>query len=259
MIIKKKLKMIKNNKFKILNESLRAMKDNCMNIIILYGSAGFGKTFTTLKYLKKQEMNYTYINSYSTALSFYEILYNSRNKDVVVFDDLSGMNNQLIISLLKSACWTSDGERIVSYYSTSSKMDLKGLPENFVFNASVILIFNLIPVGYEPLNSRGISINFDFNFKEKLEIFDSLKDFIDEGVLNYIKETCDESTMNLSIRTLITLSKLKLSGRDYKLLSKEMLKRDEDKRLLIEMTCREWCDTTGKHVATYYRRKKKLL
>jgi len=203
-------------------------------------------------------VNYEYINSYSTPLSFYELLWKNRYKDVVIFDDIQGINNPIILSMLKSACWISNGARIVSYYSTSSKMDLHGLPENFEFKPNIILIFNKLIQGYGPITNRGVTINFNFNFDDKIKIFDELKDVLDEDVLDYVKLNCNESTTNLSVRTLVILSNLKIAGQDFKLFAKEMLKPDEDKQLLITMNCKEWCDKSGQHRSTYFRKKNKI-
>lgn len=249
---------INNEKYILLDESLKAIKSKAINILTLYGSPGVGKTHTAIEYLKEQEINYTYINSYSTPLSFFEILYNSRKKEVVIFDDVQGVANPLILSMLKSACWTSDGKRIISYHSTSNKMDTLGLPVSFEFNANVILIFNQIPEGYEPITNRGITIEFDFSFEEKIKIFEGLKDVINKDVLDYVKLNCNDATTNLSIRSMVILSNLKKSGRDFKLFAKEILKQDENKALLLTMDVKEWCDTTGMHRATYYRHKHKL-
>ena len=249
---------INNNKFKILNESLEAIKDNDINILTLCGSPGTGKTHTTLEYLKEKDINYTYVNSYATPLSFYEILYNSRNKDVVIFDDLHGVNNPLILAMLKAACWTSDGAKVVSYYSTSSKMDLLDLPESFEFGARVILIFNKMIQGYEPITNRGITIGFNFNFEEKVKIFEDLGDVINEDVLKYVKENCNDATENLSIRSLVILSTLKDSGKDFVSFAKNcVLKQNEDKRLLMELSCHEWISSTGMSRRSYFRHKNK--
>ncbi len=248
---------INNEKFTLLYESLKAIKDNNINILTLVGSPGMGKTFTILEYLKGNGVNYAYLNSYSSPLSFYKLLYQNRDKEVIIFDDTHGINNSLTLSLLRSASWVSDGKKVVSYYSTTDK--LKDLPESFEFNANVILIFNRQPSEYDSITNRGLTIQFDFSFEGKMKIFEEVqKDAnLEEDVLNYIKETCDESTMNLSIRTLVILSKLKRSKQDFELFAKEMLKPDENKKLLIEMTCKEWTTKTGFSRASYFRHKHK--
>ena len=253
--------MITNEKYNLLNESLKAVSEGNINILTLVGSPGTGKTFSTLKYLKENNVNYAYVNSYATPLSFYELLYQNRDKEVLVFDDLMGVSNPLVLAMLKSACWISDSKRVVSYYSTSSKMDLRGLPESFEFDVNIILIFNKLIQGYEPITNRGVTINFAFKFEEKMKIFEEVqKDAnIDEEVLNYVKINCNDATNNLSIRTLVILSKLKRSGQDFKLFAKEMLTVDEGEKMLLEMSAKEWSGATGHHKRTYYRNKKRLV
>ena len=251
--------MITNEKYKLLKESLKAIKRGDINILTLLGSAGMGKTYTTLKDLKEEKISYEYINSYATPLSFYKLLYKNRKKDVIIFDDLMGVSNPLVLSMLKAACWVSDGKRIVSYHSTSSKLDLEELPESFEFDTNVVLIFNKPIQGYEPITNRGITINFNFNYLEKIKIFEDLKvdAKIEEDVLDYIKLNCNDATKNLSVRTLVILSNLKRSGSDFKSFAKEILPFDEDKELLIKLSAEKWSETTGMHRATYFRYKKK--
>jgi len=252
--------MITNNKYILLEESLKAIKNDDLNIVTLFGSPGVGKTFTTLKTLREKEINYKYINSYATPLSFYKLLYENREKEVIIFDDLMGASNPIVLSMLKSACWISDNERIVSYHSTSSKLEKNELPSSFEFKAKVILIFNKPIPGYEPITNRGITINFNFNFEDKIKIFEEVKEDADiEGdVLSYVKTNCNDATNNLSIRTLVILSKLHKSKQDFKLFAKEILTVDEDKELLVNMSAQEWSDETGMHKRTYYKKKKKM-
>ena len=242
-----------NQKYELLNESLKAIVEDKINILILVGEAGMSKTYNTISYLKENNINYEYINSYSTPLSFYEILYKNAEKEVVVFDDISSIGNSLIISLLKSACWTFDPRKIISYYSTSKVLEERGLPESFEFKGRVILIFN------QELINRGVKINFNFTLKEKLKIFEEVKKDakIEDEVLEYLKNNCNEATGNLSIRTLVILSTLKNNGYDFKLFAKEILSVDEDVELLRTLNYKEWVEETGKHTATYYRNKEK--
>ena len=249
--------MITNEKYILLKESLKAIKKGDINILTLTGSAGVGKTFNTLEYLREKKINYVYVNSYATPLSFYELLYENRHKEIIIFDDLHGANHALVLSMLKSACWISDNERIVSYHSTSKKMEELSLPPSFVFNTKVILIFNKLIPDYKPITNRGITIDFRFKFEEKLKIFEEVKDNaeIDDSVLDYVKINCNDATNNLSIRTMVILSRLKRSGQDVKLFAKEILTVDDDKELLLKLSAKEWSDTTGHHRATYFRHK----
>jgi len=249
-------------KYKLLEESLTAIKSKAINLLVLKGEAGFGKTFTTLKYADAKKLNYKFINTYATPLSFYKILYENRNKHVVIFDDLQSMNDPKIKAIFKASCWQSlKNKRVINYYSTSPVLEKEGLPDSFEFRASIILIFNEDVSGFEPIIDRGVQINFNFSFDEKIKIFESFqKDAnIDKEVIEYVKKNCNASTNMLSLRTLITLSKLKKAGHDFKLFAEEMLKKNQDLSDLIEMNVKEWCDETGRSKRTYYRHKKNFL
>lgn len=248
-------------KYKLLNESLKAIKDHAIKLLILKGEAGFGKTYTTLKYITQNKLNHIYINTYITPLAFYKLLYKNRNRKVLVFDDLHGVNDPKIKAMFKSICWENKGrERIVNYYSTTPLLKSEEIPPSFKFNSSVVLIFNKNLFDFETIVNRGISIDFKFSFKEKIEIFEHFqKDAnIEKEVLDYVKKKCGPATQNLSIRTLVILSDLKRKNYDFKIFAKEILKVDEDVNELIKLSATEWNTKTGLSRATYYRNKKKL-
>ena len=75
--------------------------------------------------------------------------------------------------------------------------------------------------------------------------------------MEYVKENCNEATENLSVRTLVILSNLKRGDYDFKKFAEEILSIDEDIELLRTLNYKEWVEETGKHTATYYRRRKK--
>ena len=163
--------------------------------------------------------------------------------------------------MLKSSCWISEnGERVVSYHSTSDKLNSLGLPSSFNFTSRIVLIFNEIIKDYQPIINRGITINFNLNFNDKIKLFEEVKDEanIEDDVLQYIKDNCSEATKNLSIRTLVILSNLKRNKQDFKLFAEEILPKDENKNLLLTMSAIKWVDKTGHHRRTYYKKKKRL-
>ena len=98
-----------------------------------------------------------------------------------------------------------------TYGSTSDKMGELGLPPRFTTKARIILIFNNDLKGFEAVINRGLCLDFNFNFKEKLSIFEEMKEKadLDKEVLEWIKLNCNESTENLSLRSLVILSNLK--------------------------------------------------
>ena len=163
--------------------------------------------------------------------------------------------------MLKSACWISDKNgRNVSYHSTSDKLNSLELPSNFEFKVRVILIFNEVITDYKPIINRGITIDFNLDFNDKIKLFEEIKDEadIEDDVLQYIKDNCNEATNNLSIRTLVILSNLKRNNYDFKLFAGEILPQDEDMNLLLTMSAIKWANKTGQHRRTYYKKKKRL-
>ena len=77
--------------------------------------------------------------------------------------------------------------------------------------------------------------------------------------MDYVKENCNEATSNLSIRTLVILSKLHRKDYDFKMFANEILKTDKGLYDLIEMTSKEWCDKNGRSISNYYYKKSKFL
>jgi len=259
-----------NKKYKLLDISLEAMAKGSFNLLIAKGDSGMGKTHNILKFIKEKEIDYSYIKTYSTPLKFYELLYRNKDKGMIVFDDLSNIGDQKILGMLKSACWSVLGEdREVNYYTTSNIFKKLKIPEKFKMKASIVLIFNDVISDFKPIVNRGIDIDFNFTFSEKLSIFEGLKgdDGIDEEIIEYINKSCSEATKNLSIRSLVILSDIKRKGFDWNIFANEILKVDKDIQLLLdvvskhpklEKACDEWMGKTGKSRATFMRRIRKI-
>jgi len=261
--------MIEHKKYKLLEQGLKAVSSGTINLLILRGDAGVGKSYTTLQYLKEKKVNHIYLHSYSTPLSFYKHLYENRNRDVIIFDDLEGLEDKKIISMLKNCCWDADGKREVSYSSTSEKLSDYKLPQSFILKANIILICNALPQDFKAILNRSLFVNFKFSYEDKLLIFnDVMSDAnIDQEVLDYVKEKCNGLTHNLSIRTLVILSKLKNAKNEWQSFAEELLFIDEDEQKLFNIiqstqTIKEaevlWCKETGKSRMSFYRLKKKF-
>ncbi len=247
------------NKYKLLNESLKAIKQGVINLLVLKGEPGFGKTYTTLEYCKNNQISHRYINTYTTPLSFYKLLYENKEKDVIIFDDLSSITDPTIKAMFKSICWGEETkERVIHYYSTTHILKDEGIPESFEFLPRIVLIFNKPPIDFESIINRGVEIAFNFTFKQKLQIFRDVQAEADiaQEILDYVKTECNEATQNLSIRSLIILSKLHNKKYDFELFAKEILKKDEDLNRLIKLSVADWCQATGQSRRTYYRRKR---
>ncbi len=254
-----------NDKYKLLDISLDAMEKGAFNLLIARGSPGMGKTHKVLDFVKKKKLDYAYIKTYSTPLKFYELLYKNRDKRFIIFDDLSNIGDIKILGMLKAACWSTHSDsRKVNYYTTSKSFEKLDIPDNFEVNASIILIFNGVLFGFDPIINRGVNIDFDFTFSEKLAIFRELEkeDEIDGDIIDYVSESCSEATKNLSIRSLVILSEIKRKGFDWKIFSNEILKVDRETQLLLDLVlkypkledaCGKWKKQTGRSRSTFMR------
>lgn len=257
-------------KYRLLNESLEAVSSGAINLLVLNGDPGFGKSFNTLKFLEDRKIPHEYITSYSTPLKFYDLLYRSKDKPIIIFDDLDGLQDPKIIAMLKSACWNALGKsREVGYYSTSDKLDQLDLPEKFSLESGIILIMNKPLPDFEPIINRGFKIDFHFSYTDKLKIFKDVqvKAQISDTVLDYVTLNCNEATTNLSIRNLVILSNLERLGFNMPNFAKEMFKVDEEWGQILELlktcetteeACKEWCEVTGHSRRTFFRRQKIL-
>lgn len=264
-MMEEKYMIINKKKYKLLNDALNGLVNNIFNLLILHGTAGVGKSYNVTRYLDENKIDYTLIDSYTTPLRFYQLLYENKDKKVIVFDDLEGIADNKIRSMLKSACWNIYKDRNVSYFSTSSRLD--NIPNSFEIKANIILICNKIPKGFEPVVNRGEQIDFFFSHKEKIEIFEEIHKHdpikIDKEVLDYVRATCNDGTKNLSIRTMEILSSYKKAGSEWRLHAEEMLKTDERIQLVIQavkgnLTNEEWTEKTGLTARTLQRYKQNM-
>jgi len=254
-----------HKKYELLNDSLKALAQGTINLLILKGDCGWGKSFTALDFAKKGKFNHAYIHSYTTPLSFYEIVYDNRNRQILIFDDLDGLEDTKIIAMMKGACWGVLGDqREMAYFSKSEKMGK--LPSKFKLkkDLGIILIMNDYLKGFKPIIDRGFKIEFSYNFQEKIKILENMqkKANLDKQVLEFVKSHCTPAIKNLSIRTLVRLSNLKKDGYDWLKFAKEELEFDENKQLLLTKlpnchdignACQEWKNETHLSERTFYR------
>ncbi len=258
-IMRRKTKTRMNRKYELLDKSLKALSESAINLLILKGNPGTGKTFTTLKYVKDNSLNYKYVNNYATPLAFYKLIYENREKDIIIFDDVQSICDPKIKSMLKSVCGELDnGKRIISYYTTSPILEQNDLPDSFELDVNVVLIFNDSISGFEPITNRGITIDFFFNFKEMIKVLEEFQEQanIDEEVMDYVRQNCNQATSNLSIRTLVILSNLHRAKYDFKLFAEEILSPDTGLSDLIKLSEKEWCEKNEMSRRSYYRKRK---
>lgn len=118
--------------------------------LLLWGSAGLGKSFSVKRIIKESNLKegeeYVFISGHITPMQFYKKLY--ENKDTLVcLDDINILESKINLNMLK-ACLSDNCSR-VEYESSS----LKDIPSSFVFTGRVIILLNEKPKNDENLKA----------------------------------------------------------------------------------------------------------
>lgn len=248
--------------------------------LLLEGRGGIGKTYEVLKTLGECDTDYVFINSYSTPLEFYQLLYENHDR-VIVLDDFEGvLSSKVGTSILKSALWSATDKRIVSYYTTSEKCTV---PHTFEFSGRIIFCLNSIEDNPElrALVSRTLYYKLDFPLEDIKRIImaiangDTTKTQLDREnrvkVAQFIIENSNEATKDLNLRTLIkafwAYEYATKESTDWQDLVLKMLEADEEKALILELkqSCatiedmaKEFTRRTGRSRRTFYRLKREM-
>ena len=248
--------------------------------LILYGEGGLGKTVLTVNEVKQilKPDDWVYYNGYTTPLSFYEILYNAKNKKLLILDDIEGIfDSPIATTILKGALWDSDGKRLVQYNSKSEKA--QDLPSTFEFKAKIIILCNKIPntedEGVSAMISRTVPYEFKLSYEQKIEILEKL--ISNRGDLSakrkqdcirLIREETSEATKQFNFRLLKkVIAFVKEDKANARELFRATTEKDEDKEIIInlrklgisvEEQAVEFVNETGKSRRTFFRLKKEL-
>ena len=215
---------------------------------VITGEGGLGKTYTVTKTLEAngykdisdlaefqvgQTLNsrkcFTFVKGYSTPKGLYRTLYEN-NKSIVVFDDCdSVLKDPVALNLLKSAL-DSYGKRIISW---NADMRDEDLPRSFNFEGRVIFISNLDEGKIDQaIRSRSMMIDLSMTTDQKIERMETIAmapEFLPEydaeikqDALELIRELKDD-VKEISLRTLISVAKIRASNKDWKELAEYML------------------------------------
>jgi hypothetical protein len=253
--IKEYIKIITNPKSKI-------------NLLIIEGEQGSGKSTIVKSILKELKKDMYYINSYTTSLSFYKILYSNRFKHIVLDDVYGIFNDEKGIAILR-ALTNTENVRYVKYESTSDKLDV---PSSFIFEGSITILTNHITnVMDNSLLNRAIYRKINFTLEEKFEFMTKIAKFnypnLDlQEVFEFIKKEVDDTTKNFSFRSVLKIIEYyNFNKCNWKQMAFEELEKDDDlifvKDIMnkpIEIRNKLWIETTGNSIRTLQRRIKEL-
>jgi hypothetical protein len=245
---------VKNNQFDINTrfgfvEKLVTMVANGVQpSAVITGEGGLGKTYTVTKTLEAHGYKdisdlaefqvgevvngrkcFTFVKGYSTAKGLYRTLFEN-NKSIIVFDDCDAvLKDQVALNILKGAL-DSYGKRIISW---NADMRDEDLPKSFNFEGRVIFISNLNQESIDQaIRSRSMMIDLSMTTDQKIdrmEYISKIPEFLPEydakvksDALTLIR-TLKNDVKEISLRTLIAVSKVRASNKEWKDLATYML------------------------------------
>jgi len=270
--------------FATLKEMIKVVARGNLTGMVIYGEAGLGKTYVLLKTLGEMGLkageNYTYISSHISPIELYNLMF--KNKDrIVVVDDVEGLlNDQKILSILKSALWSSVGDkRVVAWNSPTHLLEAD---REFEFRGKLFLLMNKIPPKNEVLQSllsRTLTYRLDFDHQTRLKLmYEMGKLFkIPTEVVDYLKDRYTPALENFNFRTLIQINAIHQyfaqnppsNGVSWKTIVDELVKQNTNPVLLtvwklmnehasVNEMVKEFVDRTGYSRRTFFRLKKRI-
>lgn len=235
-----------NERFDFLTDFVNMVADRTSASLLVTGEGGLGKTHTVNKALRsagmkdmsefmesagigeelprsKQRNLYSVVKGYSTAKGLYRTLFENRYRTIVFDDCDSILRDPVALNLLKGALDSYD-KRIISWNAEGFGDD--DLPRSFQFEGGVIFISNL-PIFKidQAVRSRAICVDLSMNTAQKIERMEAIilqDDFLPEyepkvkrEALTFLEELKDQAK-ELSLRTLIAVTKVSARGGDWK-------------------------------------------
>ena len=237
-----------NQRFSFVEKLISMVASGVQPSAVITGQGGLGKTYTVTKTLvnagyvdastladfqvgqvvQRSKMFVT-VKGYSTAKGLFRTLFEN-NGSVIVFDDCdSVLKDPVALNLLKGAL-DSYGKRIISW---NADMKDEDLPRSFDFTGKVVFISNKAQNDIDQaIRSRSMMIDLAMTLDQKIDRMDFIsksEEFMPEysmevktDAMNLIRELKDDAK-EISLRTLISVSKIRASNKDWKDLAEYML------------------------------------
>lgn len=238
--------------------------------LLILGNGGIGKSFNLFSKLKEKNISFRLLKSHISALSFYRFLYENRNNQLIVIDDIIKLiSDKDIVGMLLSALDYDNSQ--VEWLSNSYLT--KDLPEIFDFNSKIIILANGLKEEDEfirALKDRCVFYKLEFTKEQIIEmsyILAKSRNYPLE-LVDYIKELSESNVIkNLSLRLLDKIYTY-YNKENWKNLIKQIIEIDETENLVFELIrsgktvkeqVKEFIEKSGYSRRTYFRIKKKLV
>ena len=230
-----------NDRFGFVEKLVTMVANSVQPSAVITGAGGLGKTYTVTKTLESAGYKdisdladfqvgsvintrkcFTMVKGFSTAKGLYRTLFEN-NKSIIVFDDCDAvLKDPVALNLLKGAL-DSYGKRIISW---NADMRDEDLPRSFNFEGRVIFISNMDQDKIDQaIRSRSMMIDLSMTTDQKIDRMEHIADSpeflpeydraIKQDALALIREVKDEAS-EISLRTLISVSKIRASNKDWK-------------------------------------------
>jgi hypothetical protein len=237
-----------NERFGFVEKLVNMVATGVQPSAVITGEGGLGKTYTVTKTLEANGYKdisdladfqvgsrintakcFTMVKGYSTAKGLYRTLFEN-NKSVIVFDDCDAvLKDPVALNLLKGAL-DSYGRRIISW---NADMRDEDLPRSFEFTGRVIFISNMDQDKIDQaIRSRSMMIDLSMSLDQKIDRMEYIansEEFLPEydkvakqDALDLIREV-GASAKEISLRTLISVTKIRASNKEWRDLATYML------------------------------------
>ena len=235
-----------NQRFAFVEKLVTMVANRVQPSAVITGEGGLGKTYTVKETLAKCGIEdltavmaeaeesygegYVMVKGYSTAKGLYRTLFEN-NGSIIVFDDCDSiLKDATALNILKGALDSYD-TRWVSWNSEMKESD--DLPRTFEFTGSIIFISNMSQDQIDQaVRSRSMMIDLSMTDDQKI---DRMEHIATEGgflesytleqkmdALQLLREIKDD-VKELSLRTLISVTKIRATNDDWKDLATYML------------------------------------
>ena len=157
-----------SERFDILNEMTKAVKEGNVRAMIVSGPPGVGKSFGVEAVLQKADLfntlaerkpKFEVVKGDMSSIGLYAKLYEfAAEGNVVVFDDCDSiLMEDLSLNILKGALDSSE-RRFISWNTDSRLLRSEGIPDRFEFKGAAIFITN---IKFEHVKSKRLRDHLD--------------------------------------------------------------------------------------------------
>lgn len=269
----------------LLAHHVRMIARKMSSSLFCFGSqGGLGKSRTILRTLDEEGIEPILINSHVTPLALYGILYQHRDDDVIVFDDVDSMFGSMPhLGILRSALWGSP--RVITYNSSQ----LSDLPSRYEFSSRIVFAANVIPKNdaFKAVLSRCDIFELSATNEEVIDLmrsvsvsgFNGITPHECQSIINFVAENSQDRQLSMRLLgpSIRKFQYAKTEGLDWRLLIKSQLQtlgrknqtskrldsKTKDLRFLhkaiqkhpgsVQEQEQAWRKATGKSRASFYR------